>query len=271
MADKFTNNQIITHIQLNDMQEGTVENQFAIPVDSSGDVVSNSGSIIIKQTDAPSGGNLYIKPNENATSGNKEIKFKPVDSLLLNQDDFSNSFLVGGTGDSIILTSNGDPCNEKPSIILFEIAYDNTGNVTINIDGLGSTPIKYMDGNDIVPGDLTSGYLFLGIYMEDSYFWANYLNKDISYFANRNATDIGYTPDGYLLGKSSLTTNKMYLAGDGLWYRIKSSTTSPYTHDTTDTPDLNYMEEVTLKSVDEKVEALNTLIFLNGYTLTVVE
>jgi hypothetical protein len=28
---------------------------------------------------------------------------------------------------------------------------------------------------------------------------------------------------------------------------------------------------VTLKSVDEKVEALNTLIFLNGYTLTVVE
>jgi hypothetical protein len=69
--------------------------------------------------------------------------------------------------------------------------------------------------------------------------------------------DVGYADGGVLLGKTELVSGTQYLAGDGLWYRLKLSTTSPYTHDASDTPDLDYLEIATLKNTADTVDNLS--------------
>ena len=74
---------------------------------------------------------------------------------------------------------------------------------------------------------------------------------------SRALTDTGYTVDGFLLGKTELVSDTQYMAGDGYWWKLKSDTTSPYTHDATDTPDSTYLEKITHKETLDKVESLS--------------
>jgi hypothetical protein len=76
---------------------------------------------------------------------------------------------------------------------------------------------------------------------------------------SRALTDTGYTVDGFLLGKTELVSDTQYMAGDGYWWKLKSDTTSPCVHDTTDTPDSTYLEKITHKETLDKVESLFTV------------
>jgi hypothetical protein len=73
--------------------------------------------------------------------------------------------------------------------------------------------------------------------------------------------DTGYADGGVLLGVTSIiSTEVVYLAGDSKYYKLKSDTTVPYTHDGTDTPNMTYFEEVSQKATSDKLENLSTEI-----------
>jgi hypothetical protein len=71
------------------------------------------------------------------------------------------------------------------------------------------------------------------------------------------AVDMGYSDGGALLGKTSLVSDTSYLAGDGYMWKLKNGTTSPYTHDASDTPNSVYLEKITHKETLDKVESLS--------------
>jgi hypothetical protein len=52
------------------------------------------------------------------------------------------------------------------------------------------------------------------------------------------------------------STEIVYLAGDGVHYKLITGTTVPYTHDGTDTPNMTYFEEVSYKTTSDKLENL---------------
>jgi hypothetical protein len=79
------------------------------------------------------------------------------------------------------------------------------------------------------------------------------------------ATDVGYADGGALLGKTSLVSDTHYLAGDGYLWKLKNGTTSPYTHDATDTPNSTYLEKITHKETLDKVESLSAIV--NDYEI----
>jgi len=82
---------------------------------------------------------------------------------------------------------------------------------------------------------------------------------------SRALTDTGYTADGFLLGKTELVSDTQYMAGDNYWWKLKIGTTSPYTHDATDTPNSTYLEKITHKETLDKVESLSAIV--NDYEI----
>ena len=74
----------------------------------------------------------------------------------------------------------------------------------------------------------------------------------------KTKTETGYTNGGPLLGKTELVSGYQYYLTDGSWYKLKSNTTSPYTHDSTDTPNLTYLEIINYKSNKDLIEGLES-------------
>lgn len=74
--------------------------------------------------------------------------------------------------------------------------------------------------------------------------------------------DTGYEDGGLLLGVTQITSTEIvYLAGDGVHYKLITGTTVPYTHDGTDAPNMTYFEEVSYKTTSDKLENLQEVVF----------
>jgi hypothetical protein len=86
--------------------------------------------------------------------------------------------------------------------------------------------------------------------------------QDNDNYLERNKLNTGYAHQGGLLGVTSIASvDYQYLAGDSKYYKLKSDTTVPYTHDGTDTPNTTYFEEVSYRITSDKVENLQEAVF----------
>lgn len=72
-----------------------------------------------------------------------------------------------------------------------------------------------------------------------------------------NKLNLGYDFKGALLNKASIeSTEHVYRAGDGVFYKLITGTSVPYVHDGTDAPNMTYFEEVSQKATSDKLENL---------------
>lgn len=77
---------------------------------------------------------------------------------------FAYTDTVGGTGNDITLDFTPDISYTTGQQIAFPVAAENTGNVTINCDGLGAKSLLTANGSEIASGMLVAGQFVKAIY-----------------------------------------------------------------------------------------------------------
>lgn len=72
--------------------------------------------------------------------------------------------------------------------------------------------------------------------------------------------DIGYSIGGALKGQTSLVYGYIYKATTGVYYRLSNESDSPFVYDGSGSPDMDYMEVVSLEALSDKVETCSEQI-----------
>ncbi|MTI57495.1 hypothetical protein [Geosporobacter ferrireducens] len=96
-------------------------------------------------------GNWWDTPTKSMEQLSNEVAAHKAESII---------HTASGAANSIIVTTGGNFFYTSGSYIKFKAISNNTGNVTINIDGKGSKPIKKLDGSQIPAGGIKNGKVY---------------------------------------------------------------------------------------------------------------
>lgn len=114
-------------------------------IDKINTALSNTGVLTTLQTkDKSSSVNAINEVNSNLTSHEAETTIQ----------------LAGGTANAITVTTGGSFTYTQFRKISFKAIADNTGNVTLNVDGKGAVPVLKFDGSQLPAGNIKNGKVY---------------------------------------------------------------------------------------------------------------